>query len=206
MKAMFTGLVESVGAVAALEPAPAGWSIWIQTPIAPELRLGDSVAVDGVCLTVAEVAADTMRADVGPETARITTLGALEAGRPVNLERAARMDTRLGGHLVQGHVDATTVIDRVQRDGDAHWLGVQFPGDLAHLLVQKGSVALSGVSLTVARLEPARFEVMIIPFTWQHTNLSSLRVGDRVNLECDMVGKYVARALEGFKDRWRSQA
>jgi len=203
---MFTGLIENVGAVAALEPVPAGWSVRIRTSMAPELRLGESVAVDGVCLTVADVAAGTMRADIGPETARITTLGALEIGRAVNLERAARMDTRLGGHLVQGHVDGTTLIDRVQQEGDAHWLGVQLPDDLAHLLVQKGSVALGGVSLTVARLERTRFEVMIIPFTWQHTNLSALRVGDRVNLECDMVGKYVARALEGFKDRWRNQA
>ena len=203
---MFTGLVESVGAVAAFEATPAGWSVRVRTAMATELRLGESVAVDGVCLTVADVGADTMRADIGPETARITTLGALETGRSVNLERAARMDARLGGHLVQGHVDAAVVVDRVEQEGDSHWIGVQLPPDLAHLVVRKGSVALSGVSLTVARLEPTRFDVMIIPFTWQHTNLSSLRVGDRVNLECDMVGKYVARALEGFKDQWRSQA
>lgn len=202
---MFTGLVEDVGAVVAVAPVPSGWSVRIRTTMAPELLPGDSIAVDGVCLTVVEVVADTMRADIGPETARVTTLGALEADRPVNLERAARMDTRLGGHLVQGHVDGTTLVDRVHQEGDAHWLGVQLPGDLAHLVVQKGSVALSGVSLTVARLESARFDVMIIPFTWEHTNLSSLRAGDRVNLECDMVGKYVARALEGFKEQWRSQ-
>ncbi len=203
---MFTGLVESVGTVAALEPIPAGWSVRIRTPMAPELRLGESVAVDGVCLTVADIVADTLRADIGPETARVTTLGTLAVGRPVNLERAARLDTRLGGHLVQGHVDGTTVVDRVEPEGEAHWIGVGLPGHLAHLVVPKGSVALGGVSLTVARLEPARFEVMIIPFTWEHTNLSALQVGDRVNLECDMVGKYVARALEGFKDQWRSQA
>ena len=112
------------------------------------------------------------------------------------------MDTRLGGHLVQGHVDATVVVDRVEQEGDSHWIGVELPAALAHLVVSKGSVALSGVSLTVARLEAARFEVMIVPFTWRHTNLSSLRAGDRVNLECDMVGKYVARAVEGFKHRW----
>jgi len=203
---MFTGLVEGVGSVAAFETTPAGWSVRVRTAMAAELQLGESVAVDGVCLTVAEVAADAIRADIGPETARITTLGALETGRSVNLERAARMDTRLGGHLVQGHVDATVVVDRVEREGDSHWVGIQLPPELAHLVVRKGSVALSGVSLTVARLEPTRFDVMIIPFTWEHTNLSSLRVGDRVNLECDMVGKYVARALEGFRDQWRSQA
>jgi len=203
---MFTGLVESVGTVAALEPIPAGWSVRIRTALAPELHLGESVAVDGVCLTVADIVADTLRADIGPETARVTTLGTLAVGSPVNLERAARLDTRLGGHLVQGHVDGTTVVDRVDPEGDAHWIGVELPGSLAHLVVLKGSVALGGVSLTVARLEPARFEVMIVPFTWEHTNLSALRVGDRVNLECDMVGKYVARALEGFTDQWRSQA
>ena len=103
---------------------------------------------------------------------------------------------------MQGHVDGTVGVDRVEADGDVHWIGVELPAGLAHLVVAKGSVALNGVSLTVARLEAARFEVMIVPFTWQHTNLSSLRAGDRVNLECDMVGKYVARAVEGFRHRW----
>jgi riboflavin synthase len=158
--------------------------------------------VDGVCLTVAHIAGDEVSADIGPETARVTTLGALRPAQTVNLERAARADSRLGGHLVQGHVDATVAVDRVDADGEAHWIGVELPGELAHLVVSKGSVALSGVSLTVARLEATRFEVMIVPFTWQHTNLSSLRGGDRVNLECDMVGKYVARAVEGFRHRW----
>ena len=199
---MFTGLVESVGAVTALAAAPGGWRLRLRTALAPELTLGESLSVDGVCLTVADIAGDEVSADIGPETARVTTLGTLRPGQSVNLERAARADTRLGGHLVQGHVDATVAVDRVEAEGDAHWIGVELPEALAHLLVSKGSVALSGVSLTVARLESARFEVMIVPFTWQHTNLSALRAGDRVNLECDMVGKYVARAVEGFKDRW----
>ena len=199
---MFTGLVEAVGAVTALAAAPGGWRLRLRTALAPELTLGESLSVDGVCLTVADIAGDEVSADIGPETARVTTLGTLRPGQSVNLERAARADTRLGGHLVQGHVDATVAVDRVEAEGDAHWIGVELPEALAHLLVSKGSVALSGVSLTVARLESARFEVMIVPFTWQHTNLSALRAGDRVNLECDMVGKYVARAVEGFKDRW----
>ena len=199
---MFTGLVESVGTVAELAPAPGGWRVRLRTTLAPELRLGDSVSVDGVCLTVTDIAGEEISADIGPETARVTTLGTVRPAQTVNLERAARADTRLGGHLVQGHVDATVAVDRVDADGDAHWIGVELPAELAHLVVSKGSVALSGVSLTVARLEPSRFEVMIVPFTWQHTNLSSLRVGDRVNLECDMVGKYVARAVEGFRNRW----
>ena len=199
---MFTGLVEGVGTVTQLAAAPGGWRLRVRTALAPELTLGESLSVDGVCLTVAHIVGDEVSADIGPETARVTTLGALRPSQAVNLERAARADTRLGGHLVQGHVDATVAVDRVDADGDAHWIGVELPAALAHLVVSKGSVALSGVSLTVARLEAARLEVMIVPFTWRHTNLSSLRAGDRVNLECDMVGKYVARAVEGFKHRW----
>ena len=199
---MFTGLVEGVGTVTQLAAAPGGWRLRVRTALAPELTLGESLAVDGVCLTVAHVVGDELSADIGPETARVTTLGALRPSQAVNLERAARADTRLGGHLVQGHVDATVAVDRVAADGDAHWIGVELPAALAHLVVSKGSVALSGVSLTVARLEAARLEVMIVPFTWRHTNLSSLRAGDLVNLECDMVGKYVARAVEGFRSRW----
>lgn len=199
---MFTGLVEGLGAVTQLAAAPGGWRLRVRTGLAPELTLGESLSVDGVCLTVAHIAGDEVSADIGPETARVTTLGALRPAQTVNLERAARADSRLGGHLVQGHVDATVAVDRVEADGEAHWIGVELPGELAHLVVSKGSVALSGVSLTVARLEATRFEVMVVPFTWQHTNLSSLRSGDRVNLECDMVGKYVARAVEGFRHRW----
>ena len=198
---MFTGLVEGIGTVTQLAAAPGGWRLRVRTALAPELTLGESLSVVGVCLTVAHIVGDEVSADIGPETARVTTLGALRPSQAVNLERAARADTRLGGHLVQGHVDATVAVDRVDADGDAHWIGVELPAALAHLVVSKGSVALSGVSLTVARLEAARFGVMIVPFTWRHTNLSSLRAGDRVNLECDMVGKYVARAVEGFKHR-----
>ena len=199
---MFTGLVEGVGTVTQLAAAPGGWRLRVRTALAPELTLGESLSVDGVCLTVAHIVGDEVSADIGPETARVTTLGALRPSQAVNLERAARADTRLGGHLVQGHVDATVAVDRVAADGDAHWIGVELPAALARLVVSKGSVALSGFSLTVARLEAARLEVMIVPFTWRHTNLSSLRAGDLVNLECDMVGKYVARAVEGFKGRW----
>jgi riboflavin synthase len=199
---MFTGLVEALGEIAEVKPTPGGFRLRVNTSLAPELSNGDSLAVDGVCLTVAGIVADVVTADVGPETARVTTLGALRPSLSVNLERAVRADTRLGGHFVQGHVDAAVAVDRVEADGDAHWIGLELPAALAHFVVSRGSVAVSGVSLTVAQLERARFEVMIVPFTWQHTNLSALRVGDRVNLECDMVGKYVARAVEGFKDRW----
>ena len=170
----------------------------VRTSISAELALGESVAVNGVCLTVTAVAGDEWQADVGPETARVTTLGSLETGQVVNLERSLRAGDRLGGHFVQGHVDAVGTIEDVRHDGEAHWLSISFPNALAPLLIPKGSVALDGISLTVAALRDRQFDVMIIPFTWTHTNLSSLRVADRVNLECDMLGKYVVRAAELF--------
>ena len=193
---MFTGLIESVGTVAAVRPVESGAGLQIETGLAGELAIGDSLAVNGVCLTVTRLDGSRVNADVGPETLRVTTLGSLQEGQPVNLERSMRADTRFGGHFVQGHVDAVGEIEAIRPDGDAHWIAIRFPSDLAALLVRKGSVAVDGISLTVADLRPGLFDVMIIPFTWAATSLSSLRAGDRVNLECDMIGKYVARALE----------
>ena len=196
---MFTGLIEAVATVARLDVVPSGYRLRLETPLAAELQLGESVTVDGVCLTVTARDAAGWDADVGPETARVTTLGTLTPGRRVNLERSMRADSRFGGHLVQGHVDATGTVVAVRPDGDSYWLDVAFPEPLSPLFVPKGSVAVNGVSLTVATLEDARFSVMIIPFTWQHTNLSELRAGATVNLECDMVGKYVARAAQWYR-------
>jgi len=193
---MFTGLIESVGRVAGLDAAGSRMRLRIHTALAPELTPGDSVAVNGVCLTVTHIQDGAMHADVGPETARITTLGSLRLDAPVNLERAMRADSRFGGHFVQGHVDGTGTVEEVRPEADARWLAVSFPALLASYLIRKGSIAVDGVSLTVAALGGDRFEVMIIPFTWEHTNLGFLRAGERVNLECDMVGKYVARAVE----------
>jgi riboflavin synthase len=196
---MFTGLIETVATVARLEPVESGYRVRLDTPLAPELQLGESVAVDGVCLTVTARDGAGWEADVGPETARVTTLGALRAGQRVNLERSMRADSRFGGHLVQGHVDATGQVLGVRPDGESYWIEVAFPEPLSPLFVPKGSVAVNGVSLTVALLDEARFSVMIIPFTWDHTNLSDLRPGAPVNLECDMVGKYVARAAQWYR-------
>ena len=195
---MFTGLIETVGQISGITSVPPGLRVRVRTSISAELALGESVAVNGVCLTVTAVDGDEWQADVGPETARVTTLGSLETGQVVNLERPLRAGDRLGGHFVQGHVDAVGTIEGVRRDGEAHWLSIAFPNALAPLLIPKGSVALDGISLTVAALRDRQFDVMIIPFTWSHTNLSSLRVTDRVNLECDMLGKYVVRAAELF--------
>ena len=195
---MFTGLIETVGQVSGITSVPSGFRVRVRTAISAELALGESVAVNGVCLTVTAVEGDEWQADIGPETARVTTLGSLETGQVVNLERPLRAGDRLGGHFVQGHVDGFGTIEDVRHDGDAHWLSISFPNALAPLLISKGSVAVDGISLTVAALRDRQFDVMIIPFTWTHTNLSSLRVTDRVNLECDMLGKYVVRAAELF--------
>ena len=204
---MFTGLIETVGHVSGMTPTASGFRASIRTALASDLSLGESIAVNGVCLTVTGTDGDVMHADIGPETARVTTLGALRPDQPVNLERSMRADARVGGHFVQGHVDGTGTVEGVRRDGDSRWLTIGFPGELAPLLIPKGSVSVDGISLTVAVLRDRQFDVMIIPFTWDHTNLLSLRAGDRVNLECDMLGKYVARSLEIEEGKWqRSKA
>jgi riboflavin synthase len=192
---MFTGLIEAIGEVTGRTAAADGQRISIRSPLAAGLSLGDSVAVNGVCLTV--VKTDTaFHADVGPETLRVTTLGSLEDGALVNLERPLRGDGRMGGHFVQGHVDAVGRIEDLRPASDFHWLTVSFPAELGRYLVVKGSIAVDGISLTVAGLGADRFDVQLVPFTLEHTNLKRARIGDCVNLECDMIGKYVARAAE----------
>jgi riboflavin synthase len=193
---MFTGLVEAVGDLVECKPTSGGFRLRIGSTLAPELKPGDSLAVNGVCLTVILAQGDEIHADVGPETARVTTLGSLERGCTLNLERPLRADQRFGGHFVQGHVDAIGHVEELRPDAEFHWLTVSFPPSLAPLIVHKGSIAVDGISLTVAGLGADRFDVMVVPFTMQHTNLSRLTIRDRVNLECDMVGKYVVRAAE----------
>jgi riboflavin synthase len=193
---MFIGLVESVGRVSAVTQISTGARIEVATDLAPELRLGDSLAVNGVCLTVVRVAGETVAADVSPETARVTTLGALKAGAVVNLERSMRADARIGGHFVQGHVDATGTIEGLRQEGDSYRLTVSLPAALQPLIVHKGSIAIDGISLTVAAIDGCRVDAQIIPFTWQHTNLHAASLGDAVNIECDILGKYVVRALQ----------
>jgi riboflavin synthase len=196
---MFTGLIEALGEITDVQPAGAGRRIRIATSLASQLAAGESVAVNGACLTATAIDAGGMHADIGPETVRVTTLGSMRAGQTVNLERAMRADSRFGGHFVQGHVDGTGQVEDLRSDAEARWITVTFPPALAACFIRKGSVAVDGVSLTVAGLGDDRFDLMIVPFTWSHTNLQSLRVGSRVNLECDMVGKYVARAVELYR-------
>lgn len=191
---MFTGLIEAVGEIAGVETHADGLRLHVRTTLAAGLAAGESLAVNGVCLTMMVSAPDRAVADIGPETARVTTLGTLRAGQRVNLERAMRADGRFGGHFVQGHVDGTGTVRAMRSEGDAHWLTVGFDAALASYMIPKGSIAIDGISLTVAALRDAELDLMVIPFTWDHTNLSTLRTGSRVNIECDMVGKYVARA------------
>lgn len=192
---MFTGLVEAVGAVAEVARTATGLRLRIDTALASALAPGDSLAVNGVCLTVVTVDAAGVQADISPETARVTTLGEARSGSIVNLERPLRADGRLGGHFVQGHVDGFGRVEEIREEGDSHWITVQYPSQLGRYIVRKGSIAVEGVSLTVAGVDAHRFDVQIIPFTWKHTTLSGLRSGDAVNLECDVLAKYVARAL-----------
>jgi riboflavin synthase len=193
---MFTGLIEAMGEVVDAQRTPNGVRLRLKTELAPQLAPGDSLAVSGVCLTVTLSEKGMVYADIGPETARITTLGNLQRGRPVNLERSMRADARIGGHFVQGHVDGMGTVEDIRHEADAHWVSIAFPHDLAPFFIRKGSVAVDGISLTVAGLGDGRFDVMIIPFTWDQTAIRFLKVHDRVNLECDMIGKYVARAIE----------
>jgi riboflavin synthase len=193
---MFTGLIERTGQLAELKTTAGGQRARIATPLGAELAAGDSVAVNGVCLTVATCDVEGFHADIGPETARITTLATLRRGVLVNLERPLRPDSRLGGHFVQGHIDAVGRIDEIREEGESRWVTVAYPREMASLLIRKGSIAVDGISLTVAGLDDRLFDVQVIPFTWTHTNLAAARVGDAVNLEFDMLGKYVARVLD----------
>jgi riboflavin synthase len=193
---MFTGLVEAVGELAERKPLNGGARVRIATALASELTPGDSLAVNGVCLTVIHAHAGEVHADVGPETLRVTTIGSLARGALVNLERPLRADDRFGGHFVSGHVDAIGHIEELRADAEFHWMTVSFQSTLAPFFVHKGSIAVDGISLTVAGLGTDRFDVMLVPFTLDHTNLKVAQVRDRVNLECDLVGKYVVRAAE----------
>ena len=193
---MFTGIIEATGQVDEVTSGAGGLRIRIETELAQTMSPGASLAVNGVCLTAIAIDGGHVLADIGPETARITTLGGLQRGQHVNLERPMRMDGRLDGHFVMGHVDGVGVVTEVRPDADSHWLRIRFPASMAPFFIHKGSIAVDGISLTVAALGEGDFDVMVIPYTWAHTTLGRRRPTDTVNLECDMIGKYVVRALE----------
>jgi len=193
---MFTGIVEAVGSLSEVKGTGGGYRVRIHTPLASQLKLGDSLAVNGVCLTIILIDGAHVMADVGPETARVTTFGALQRGQSVNLERPLRCDGRVDGHFVLGHVDGVGTVEDVRPEAESYWLTIAFPAMLAGYFIRKGSIAVDGISLTVAGLGERQFDVQVVPFTWANTTLKLLRNGDKVNLECDMIGKYVVRGME----------
>ena len=201
---MFTGLVEYVGAIKSIDrngagahPDSTGARICVDAgPLATGLAKSGSIAVNGCCLTAVDVSDRTFAADLSGETLRRTSLGELKPGTPVNLERPLTAMKELGGHFVQGHVDGLGRVARLAPEGANWWFGVRVPDELAPYVAMKGSIALDGISLTVAGWHDGIVETAIIPFTYSHTNLSSLKVGDAVNIECDILAKYVERLME----------
>ena len=197
---MFTGLVETLGVVRELTADGAGRVLVIEAPtLTAELALGESVAVNGACLTVVAHDGATCRFQAGPETLRRTNLGALASGDRVNLERSLRVGDRLGGHMVQGHIDGVGRIDRILSDGEWVLMWFACPRELSMQMVSKGSVAVDGVSLTLVDVEDGRFSVALIPHTLSLTTLGFKRPGDAVNLETDLLAKYVQKCLSSPK-------
>jgi riboflavin synthase len=192
---MFTGLVESIGSVRALERRGDAARLILDTTLANELSLGESLAVNGCCLTVTSTDAGTACFDLLGETLARTNLGELKPGSRVNLERALRADGRFGGHFVQGHIDTTVEVISSKHQGEDLHLLIGIPAGGNPYFIEKGSIAVNGVSLTVASLERDRFGLWIIPHTLQETNLGDLKTGDRVNLEYDLIAKYAERQL-----------
>jgi len=193
---MFTGLIEATGIVDALRVSASGGRLRIAAALGAELAPGDSIAVNGVCLTAIDPDVEGFSADLSPATLAATTLGSLGAGRIVNLERPVRADARMGGHFVLGHVDATGRIVDMREDGEAWRLEIDIPDAIEPLVIPKGSIAVDGISLTIAALGRGRLVLQIIPFTRAHTALARAAAGDAVNLEADVLGKYVLRAVE----------
>ncbi|MFD2256210.1 riboflavin synthase [Luteolibacter algae] len=192
---MFTGLVEALGRVVSKETLGEQAKLCVEIPFAGELALGDSVAINGCCLTVAELKSREVVFDVLAQTLRITSLGALQAGSVVNLERALRVGDRLGGHFVQGHVDAVGRILALEKNGQDLIVEVSLTPEIHGLCVDKGSIAISGISLTIAELRSTSAVFWITPHTFTHTCLATAKVGDPVNLEGDMLAKHVARLM-----------
>ncbi len=197
---MFTGIIEELGTVAALEAREAGSRLTVKCRgVLSDLAEGSSVAVNGVCLTALAITPDSFAADLAPETLRRSNLGDLAAGSRVNLERALLPTSRLSGHIVQGHVDATGELLALEELGSGNWwLKVRIPAELDRYLVFKGSIAIDGISLTIAALEGDVLSVTIIPHTYEHTSLAAHRPGDRLNLECDVLAKHVEKLLATF--------
>ena len=194
---MFTGIIEELGTVESLTAYEGGAKIVVSaTLVTSDSHDGDSISVNGVCLTALEVARTSFAADLSQETLDRSTLGRLKPGSRVNLERAVTPSTRLGGHIVQGHVDGRGEFIGAEEHGDFWNVRIGYPSDMSRYLVYKGSVSVEGISLTIAALADEHFDIAIIPKTWELTNLSTLSPGDPVNLEVDVIAKYVERMIE----------
>jgi riboflavin synthase len=192
---MFTGIIEATGLVKSILPAGSGKVFWIESSLAPELRTDQSISHNGVCLTVEEIKGEMHRVTAVEETLKKTNLGSMEPGNIINLERGILANCRLDGHLVQGHVDTTGVcLKRKEKNGSWEF-SFEFAGKFAPLIIEKGSICLNGISLTVYNVKRKKFSVSIIPYTFDHTNFRSVKPGDTVNLEFDLVGKYLVRSL-----------
>ncbi len=193
---MFTGIIEEVGTVQTVQHSGNSSFIKIQAEkILEDVHDGDSIAVNGVCLTVTESDRNTFRADVMNETLKRSSLGSLKKGSPVNLERAMPVNGRFGGHIVSGHIDGTGIISSVKNDGIAVWYTINTTPEIMRYIIEKGSIAIDGISLTVAEVNDSSFSVSIIPHTAEQTILSYKKIGDIVNLENDIVGKYVGKLI-----------
>ena len=199
---MFTGIIESLGKVRSIETKGTNKTFWIESPISQELTIDQSISHNGVCLTVEEIntpdpgqnnPVSTHRVTAIEETLKKTSLDTWEPGDLVNLERCLIMNGRLDGHIVQGHVDTTAIcLERRERNGSWEFR-FEFPKDFSHLVIEKGSISINGTSLTIFNVKKSKFDVAVIPYTYEHTNIQSVIPGTRVNLEFDMIGKYVAR-------------
>lgn len=199
---MFTGIVEEKGRIAGIVAGSSAGEIAIRASVVMEgTKIGDSIAVNGVCLTVTGFRSDGFTADVMPETLRRSNLGGLRLGDPVNLERAMAADGRFGGHIVSGHIDGTGKITQKRQEENAVWVTIEASGDILDLIVEKGSVAIDGISLTVAEVTDRAFKVSIIPHTGKETTLLEKKAGDIVNLENDIIGKYVQKLMNANPER-----
>jgi riboflavin synthase len=194
---MFTGIVEEVGEITGLRQSATSTVLGVRaSTVLGGTKLGDSIAVNGVCLTVVRLTGDGFEGDVMPETMRRTNLGALKPKSRVNLERAMAADGRFGGHIVAGHVDGTGTITDLSPEGNAVWVTIAAPSHILHYIVEKGSITIDGISLTVAYVDDSCFKVSIIPHTGQETTLLTRKPGYIVNLECDIVGKYIEKLMK----------
>ncbi len=198
---MFTGLVESTGRVRSLERRGEQARLFLEIPFAAELEMGESVAVNGCCLTVAGMDAAGADFDLLAQTLAVTSLGDLAAGSTVNLERALRAGDRFGGHFVQGHVDATGRVLALEPHGQDHVLDISLPPEIARLCIDKGSLCVDGISLTIAELSAESARFWITPHTYSATHLPALKAGAKVNLEADLLAKHVAKLMEGFQGK-----